>query len=265
MAQKAVGLCWALFGLAFVVGLTIAGIDAARSIESGPRWKRRLLTAGIMLMTALGFSSCLKAKKIELSSVSATEQMKAQTGAVDLQDDPAWNQIAAAWKEAEEIGSFKRGAYPFDRAGKWDLLNSLEEADANLLKLQYAGKLGKPEMVYLGTELQRLSQGVQGVRTTEELNMTCYMPGFILGKPKPLPSKKALNYLQDRLLLVQKMTESNTLNPAVAAKVTTTMLRDIEAMNKIESSFPLSKKDHARAVKVKNDAEEALKRISPDI
>ena len=39
-----------------------------------------------------------------------------------LADAPEWKRLAATWREAEEVASGKRGAYPFNRKGKAKLL-----------------------------------------------------------------------------------------------------------------------------------------------
>jgi hypothetical protein len=451
MPQRAIGFFWAIFGLAAVVGLAIVGIDAARSAKSGPAWKRRLLTAGVMLMTALGFSACSKAEPSSPNPAPVTGQAKLTAPGGDLQNNPAWNQITAAWKdaaeatsgpvedypfdaegkkrilaglktatenvaalerkglvndveanllrkelaslesfvqfkreripiestpevvpsesssgitpssikefkfimstcydmaevptpeyrgvrdlseqlpllkklasshkldapavrkiletvemqlagidrdrnadlaakvaaqvkniraalrekplenspgwkaltlawkEAEAVGSGKRGDYPFDEAGKKKLLDSLANADADLVNLRDARMLGEPETTYLQSELKLLIQGVQSKRPTEMRDATCYKP-----MPIPSPKKQALNRLEERLPLVQKMTESKMLSATVAAKVALTLRRDIDALSKADSGSPLSHTDQTRAAKLKRDAAEALSRL----
>jgi hypothetical protein len=196
-----------------------------------------------------------------LMSKVATQvkRIKAALGekTVSLEDSPGWKALTLAWKEAEAVGSGKRGDYPFDEAGKKKLLDSLAKADADLAKLQSAGTLGGPETSYLRSELKLLVQGVQSKRPTEMRHATCYEPMDI-----PSPSKQALDRIEERLPLMQMMAESKTMSPAVAATVVSTILRDIEAVSKAGSDPQLSHADQARVAKAKHDASEALRRLS---
>ena len=54
MPQRFVNVFVATAGLAAVLVLMLVGLDARRSAAGGPRWKRRLVTAGFMLMAMIG-------------------------------------------------------------------------------------------------------------------------------------------------------------------------------------------------------------------
>jgi len=57
MPQRAVNLVLALAGVAAVVLIVVLGVNLARASRRGPKWKRRLLSAGIGLMAALGVTT----------------------------------------------------------------------------------------------------------------------------------------------------------------------------------------------------------------
>lgn len=50
MPQRAAGFFWALLGLLAVSAILLAGLDPRRSAQRGPGWKRRMLTAGLLLL-----------------------------------------------------------------------------------------------------------------------------------------------------------------------------------------------------------------------
>jgi len=54
MPYRAAGILMALAGLVAVVGLIIVGIDVYTAKERGPRWKRRLLGAGLAVLGMVG-------------------------------------------------------------------------------------------------------------------------------------------------------------------------------------------------------------------
>ena len=57
MPERAFNLLLALAGVAAVALLVVLGVDLARSARRGPRWKRRLIAAGLGLLASLGVAS----------------------------------------------------------------------------------------------------------------------------------------------------------------------------------------------------------------
>ncbi|MHC4506214.1 MAG: hypothetical protein ACYTFI_23205 [Planctomycetota bacterium] len=58
MPERAVNLLLAIFGVAVVMGLVLVGADAWASSRRGPRWWRKLLGAGLVVLAMLGVGSC---------------------------------------------------------------------------------------------------------------------------------------------------------------------------------------------------------------
>ena len=57
MPQRVVGVVWIALGVlgAAVLGaMILVGADAHRAARTGPRWKRKLFGAGLILLAALG-------------------------------------------------------------------------------------------------------------------------------------------------------------------------------------------------------------------
>ena len=420
MPQRAVSLAWGIVGLIAVAGVVLAGIDAARAAGRGPAWKRRLLGAGLVLLAALGFSSCSKSeptaspnrpsaekpagaaleetpewkaildawkfvtplaesrksteaqrKVVEekvvavksageklaaaglitaaeaqllhaeianlramilrdpptdcqftcydmmtvspakesldrltarlpllrqlaeggvvhpgviakilptveqdiqrLAEAKTSEDVRAEAEArvkeirallarpsgASLDETPEWHALSAAWAESSEVASGKRGAYPFDEAGKKTLLDALAKADADLAKLEAAGLLGEPESAFLKSELALLTLGVQMKRPVEMRMAECYDPMYI-----PTPAEQGLTNIEERLPLLEKMAASKRISRAVALKVVQTVERDIAAVEEPNAPRPLSEADSARAKDLAGKARTLLARIN---
>jgi len=57
MPHRIAGFAWVALGLLGVIvlgALIVMGADTDRAARTGPRWKRRLITAGLVLLAALG-------------------------------------------------------------------------------------------------------------------------------------------------------------------------------------------------------------------
>jgi len=123
MPQRTFNLLIAIVGLALVAAIALVGFDVYRAAKTGPRWKRRLVGAGLALLAALGLPACDKA-----TDASPPATGNAGTPSTTLADSSQWKRLVATWHEAEEIASGRRGAYPFDRAGKKRVLQALATA-----------------------------------------------------------------------------------------------------------------------------------------
>jgi hypothetical protein len=56
MPQRVTGICTAVAGLCFVMFLVLLRFDLQRAAKTGPRWKRNLVTAGLVVLTTLGLA-----------------------------------------------------------------------------------------------------------------------------------------------------------------------------------------------------------------
>lgn len=192
---------------------------------------------------------------------TCVKEIKALLGkpAAALDETPEWKGIAAAWAEASEVASGKRGDYPFDKTGQKKLLDALAKADADVAKFRAAGLLGEAETVFLKIELAQLVAGVQMKRPTEMRMATCYEPMWM-----PTPAERGLKNLTERVPLVEKMVESGKVSPAAALKVIEALQRDIAAAETSDANRPLSEADQARAAELVKKARAGILRIRPD-
>jgi hypothetical protein len=192
------GIVLVVAGFAIALLLAILGVDLVRACRTGPRWKRRLIGAGLVLLMALGFTptgGCSAAPE----EVTPAAFADPATPAKELSESKGWRRILDAWNEVSEIASGKRGDYPFDVAGKNRLLEDLKKAEADVADLQKTKLITQPEAGLLLKDLGTLTTGVQAKRPTEMKMATCYEPMMIQ------PGHDSLTRLSDRLPLLEKL------------------------------------------------------------
>jgi len=259
MAVRAMGIVLVVAGFAIALLLAILGFDLVRACRTGPRWKRRLIGAGLVLLMALGFAPA------GVSAAAAEESKPAASAAPATSDKglaeaKGWKRIVAAWNEAKEIASGKRGDYPFDEKGQKQILQNLLVAQADVKTLQKAQLVTEPEAGLLIKDLDLLAAGVRAKRPTEAQSITCYWPA-------PLrPGHDSLQRLSDRLPLLEKLAASETLHREVVEKVLVSIEADIQTLAKEESLKEFSKaEEREKAEKTREAARAAVLRIREHI
>ncbi|MCX5654430.1 MAG: hypothetical protein NTY65_07265 [Planctomycetota bacterium] len=249
MPQRAVNLVLVVAGVATVALLMVLGADLASAASRGPQWKRRMLGAGLALLMAMGFAPDLGRAAAEESKPAASAAPAASDKG--LAEAKGWNRILAAWKEAEDIASGKRGDYPFDEAGKKRLLEDLKKAEADVADLQKAKLITAPEAGLLLKDLDTLTIGVHATLPTEAKNVTCYAP-------MPFqPGRDSFNRLSDRLPLLEKLAAAVTLHPEVVEKVLESIETDIQTLSKEESLKEFAKAEEREKAEKTRDAAKA--------
>jgi hypothetical protein len=297
--RSAAGILMALAGLVAVAGLVLIGIDVYAAKQRGPRWKRRLLGAGLAVFGILGVwlakpkpvvacymhrpepftapslqrlesqasllgqlistgkldpevarkalaateAALVDASKEEVvNGLSPTERGRAENLRLSIWwtiektrirlegGDPGlvgsldWLKLAAAWGEAEEIVSGRRGQYPFDAAGKKRALDRLTQVGPDAERLAKTGLLNAPEAELLRQGAAALADQVARFRTTEQGGAMCYAPMI-------LPVWGSAARLTDRLPLLQKLASADKLQPAAVRKVLAAVERDLAILD----------------------------------
>jgi len=248
MPQRTLDLAIALLGILLVAALVVLGIDIYRAAASGPRWRRRLLGGGLALLTALGLPACQ-------GSGGTAPAANPSTPANPLADAPEWQRLVAAWREAAEVASGRRGPYPFDAEGRKRLLASLSAAEGDLAALQKGGLLTEGEAGLLKLDLADLTHGVQAKRPTEMRNATCYAPMRVQ------PARDSMNRLRARIPLLARLAGGQKLQPDVVQKVLVAVEQDIAALGKKEVLDTLPEGERPNAQQVRDAAVEAVKRL----
>jgi hypothetical protein len=255
MTQRALGLLASLMGMAVVVMLVLLGIDAWQAARTGPRWKRRLVSAGLILLAMLGVAGCDTQADPPKDPAPETKAGRR----AELHETFAWEQLTTIWRNAAEVSSGKRGAYPFNQAGKTKMLADLKQATEIVDKLQTQGLLTQAESGLLKKELLALTKGVNAKRPTEMKRATCYEPMWI-----PPAAELSAKRLTERLPLLKQMAEAKTVKAAVLEKVIGTVRADIATLRDPEKMKQLNDKTNctpAQARKTLKEAEEVLEKI----
>jgi len=261
MPQKTLNLALALIGACIVTVLLLLGIDAWRSAGAGPKWKRRLVAAGLALLATLGVPGCGEgddgatggSSEIGCYTPISLETMQR----VAFRKTTEWTQLLLTWREAEEVASGKRGAYPFDKAGKRALLNAIQEAGRGLDTLASTEKLNETEVKLLQLELARLTEGVQAKRPTEMKMATCYEPMVMR------PAHDSMKRLEARLPLLRSLAASRSFKPEVAAKALTTIEKDIATLSDEKKTAGLSEQERVQAAALGAEAAQILQSLKP--
>ena len=158
------------------------------------------------------------------------------------------------WKEADEILSGKRGLFPFDEAGKKNILGELQAALNDIAVLTGKRAWLPEEGELLKTELSAAISGVQGKRPSEMQLATCYRPAMF--RPAPL----AIGRLGTRLPLLEKLA-GGPLSPLVQEKVLRSVYQDLATLKKMVAENRLEKGQREPTRKVIANAHRILDRI----
>ena len=242
MPQKTLNVLVAVAVLALIGAVALLGYDVYRSARTGPRWKRRLVAAGLALLAMLGIPACEEAT--EAGDPPAPTAGPART----LAGAPEWARLTATWREAEEAASGKRGAYPFDRKGREKLLADLKQAEADVAALQTAGLVTAPEAGLLAGDLAQLTRGVQGKRPTELKMARCYNLMIVI------PARDSMGRLAARLPLLRQLARSEKLHPGVVRKVLASVEADLAVLGQEQMLQRLSEADRTKAEEVRQAA-----------
>jgi hypothetical protein len=219
MPQRAMSTIMVVAGCALALVFVLVGADLAASAQRGPRWRRRLLGAGLVMLVALGLAPTAPTQAATSPAAAAAPAKES------LAENTLWKRVMAAWQEAEEVASGKRGDYPFDEKGKKALLESLAASDADLLSLSEKGVLAATEAGLLNEGLKGLVAGVQAKRPTEMKDATCYKPMVVI------PAQESAERLKVRFPLVQKLSAAETLHPEAVRVIMVTLEKDLAQLN----------------------------------
>ena len=251
---RSIYLVLAVFGSVLVIVLILVGRDLQKAARTGPGWKRRLVATGLALLGAVGMTSGCGQGPGANGGTAASSKLAATAGQ-RLEETKPWNHLTAVWREAEEIGSGKRGDYPFDERGKAQILGELVTAAGNLDEMKDAALLTSTEAELLKKELARLTAGVRAKLPTEMRNATCYAPMEFM------PCQESFSRLTDRLPLLEKLASSERLQPQVVSKVLGTIEEDIALLEKKEARDTLPASQRMEAEKACAAAKSYVQKI----
>ena len=252
MPDRTAPLLLAIIGAVTVLFTAALYINVRNAARRGPRWRRRLLSAGLVLLASFGFySGAAKAAPAERAGWIAAKRGIAQT--------TEWKQIEAVWNDAVEVASGKRGSFPFDQAGKDKLRADLAAAKKAVQALGKAGRLSKAEVGLMVSDLDRLYSSVGSFRPSEMKAATCYKPTMYSG------GARTLKWFEARLPLLEKMSADGNLKPAVLNKVLDRFDRDIAFLTDKNKSRDLKSAQRVRAAKLIEVAQKTIQVMRADL
>lgn len=237
-------------GMVLLALLVVLGADLDRAAQNGPGWRRRLVTAALGLLVLAGVSVPLAREALAENEDNADAAQDA------LDKNPAWQQLVGTWREAEEVASGARGAYPFDEAGKKRLLAGIEAAVKTIDDLAAAGALTKAEAGLLKVGLAELEDGVQAKRPTEMCEALCYAPMMVMP-----PAHGALARLRARVPHLEALAASGAVRPQVIARALDTLAQDVAVLLSDDEVGKLQPDAKATAVDLRERATGALRKL----
>ncbi len=248
MSYKVIWLLIAIFGLLLVAGLVILGIDLRRAAKTGPKWKRQLLGAALVLLAALGFYGCGAAAQTGEDPVTAASPAQSE-------EPGDWEIVTAAWKFARPLATSGRSTTAERRAAD----EKMEAAKAAIERLVQTGELSGAEAELLKSEAADIRVDIYCDPPTDSDSMvTCYEV------VQPLPSaRKSLGRLAKRLPLLEKLVTGGKLNAAACEKIIAAAETDlvILASEKELTRAQLSAGERARIVKTRAAVKSSLQRL----
>ncbi|MCY2927843.1 MAG: hypothetical protein NT031_20875 [Planctomycetota bacterium] len=146
-----------VLGLGVLAALIVFRADLGRAATTGPRWKRRLVGAALLLLATIGASA--PGGQPPSPTGLAKDNAAATAPAVDPVT-AAWERIDRAWDHAEALAGGRRGEKPFDAAGKKAALAEVDSVAREIAELVRSGGITEPEAALLRAELELTRQGL---------------------------------------------------------------------------------------------------------
>jgi hypothetical protein len=147
-----------LAGLVVIAVLAIWGADIRRAARSGPKWKRKTVAAGLLLLALMGFGGC---------GGVADEEPEPQAAAVRDADKrkkaiaEAWRGLDAAWEHGADYAFGRHGPRPFDKATKDAVLKQTEQFDLHAATLERLGEIKNIEADALRLEWDFIQERIE--------------------------------------------------------------------------------------------------------
>jgi hypothetical protein len=267
MPYRAYHLVLGIAGLLAVVLLVILRANVDRQARTGPRWKQRLVAAGLMVLAAFGLGPACKGGGTPTPAATSnsgglaadpgdamrpanprTPPSRTPPRPTGYLATPEWKQIQNTLKEAEAIATGKRGSHPFDRAGKKRFLAAMQKAQTHADTLATRGLLALAEVGLLKVDLAQLRAKVSTFRPTEMRMTTCYEK-----IARPLAAEVSMGRLRTRLPLLKKLALAKKLHPAVVSRV---LIRIQKNLRILEAPTEVARLHTKRQVEAKNLAGE---------
>jgi hypothetical protein len=261
MAQRSIGIIIAVTGIFIVAGLLLLRYDLKRASEKGPRWKRRLVCAGILVLSAMGLVSYSGEDK-DKTGTGTTASTGTTTGAADkdeVAETTEWKHIESVWKKAEKITSSEPYSYPFNDEEKKALLADVESLKKDVAALLSAGKINDAQSGLLNKNIEQLMRQIDAYRTKEMQCATCYLSARFIR------AEVSMERLSDRMPLIEKLAASEKLSPKVVEKILVSIEKDVAVLSDEKELNKLGEEKRAKAVEIRDAINKHVEKIREKI
>jgi hypothetical protein len=214
MPQRTAQMLWALLGLVAVIAILLCGVNVYRWARTGPQWRRRLVTAGLFLLAALGLGGYLIHDR--------TDDAKAGVGNVatlPLGETASWKTVVHAWQMAAPFATSGKSTV----AERKQVTEAFNEAQAAIGELVKTGRLVQDEADLLSLDADRVRAEVFRGPPTDSRE-SCY------AMMTPSPARDSFARVSKRLPLLKKALQENRLAPEVVARILPTLEADLSVL-----------------------------------
>ena len=250
MPYRAMNAVVGVVGVAVLVALVVLGVNVYRSARTGPRWKRALITAGLVVLGLATTNSCDRST-CYLPVKPDDAGQRQQESKTLLEKTPEWKMIQGAW---EYVGPLAESGKSTDAQRK-ESDEKLNAAKTAVDKLAGSGLLNAAEAGLLTAEAESLRKELYRnppEPAPGEARVECYKMMLIV------PAEKSLQRLSQRLPLLEQLTKEGRLDQPVLAKVLPTMEADVKTLSDKKELAKLLPEKREEAEKLRPQVEKAL-------
>jgi hypothetical protein len=233
-------------------------MNLASSARTGPRWKRKLVAAGLILL-GMGVGGGVPGCSEPTVTCYDTMRMPQRTDvtmspSATAEQNVMWQQVVISWQAGKEIAGRTRQTYPQTKVEKDALLAALVSARKNVQTLADQKMLSESGAKLLTDDLNQLTLSVASHRPEPEgmrSYASCYMQMRLLSR-----QSISLMRLAGRMVTLEKLVASETLKPGPAAQVAAMIRRDAIVLREpiYQARMNGSQRAQAKALVTRADA-----------
>ena len=195
-----------------------------------------------------------QAEKVRDEVAEQLARIQHLVSAMTLADTQAWQDITAAWRQAEEAAKAPDVAPETRKAASGKLSAALQ----TIAKLTEAGMLTEAEADVLAADAGRVRGDLHRFPPMRDPAGPCYGPCYIVGS---MPARAGFYRMLRQLPLLAKLVASGRINPTVAAKVLPLIRADVAVLDDKAKLAKLPAREQQEAVETREKARELLGQV----
>jgi len=250
MPQRTLNLLLAALGLLAVAGVILLGRDVYRHARTGPRWKRRLLGAGLM---ALGFLGIVppersSAGEAPVAVKAGPEVAKPKAG---LQAFAEWKTVQGAWTEVMPLATSGKST----TAQRKEADKKLKAATDAIQSLEKAGLLLPSEAKLLLIEAKNIRADIYRDPPTDS-QVECYDMMFVPA------AQKSFERLNVRMPFLEKLLAADKLHPQACRKVIAAVEADLQILSRQSNLKQLPADERATVEQTRDKVKDHVRKLN---